>query len=290
LEYIPRRSFGASLDEVATTLGVEVVEQVGAFQDTWLVRAEKPRESLGNREESFDLVLSKFEELQVQARSHITSRSEETLLAKRVVSSVTFLERQILHELVKRAPPPVAPLHSATSQEVADRLNLHDPLFIEQWHLVNDEHPENMMNTTPVWDMGFSGKGVLVSYIDDGLDDQAEDLKDAFVRIVIFLRWIFVLTRICYRMPRTPTTSMITSSYLNLRACAIITVLGVRAKWQLGKTMSVALVLHTTRKLLVSVFWVDASPLPTRLLHSIMVTTRLAFIAVAGDRKTMARQ
>ena len=186
LEYIPSQSFAASLDEVATALGVEVVEQVGAFQDTWLVRAEKPRESLGKREESFDLVLSNFERLQVQARSHITSRSEETLLAKRVASSVTFLERQTLHELVKRAPPPVAPSHSATSQEVADRLNLHDPLFTEQWHLVNDEHPENMMNTTPVWDMGISGKGVLVSFIDDGLDDQAEDLKDAFVRIAYF--------------------------------------------------------------------------------------------------------
>lgn len=186
LEYFPGQSFSASLDEVTTTLGVEVVEQVGAFRDTWLVRAEKPRELLGKREESVDLVLSNFERLQVQARSHITSRSEETLLAKRVVSSVTFLERQILYELVKRAPPPLAPPHTATAQEVAERLHLQDPLFKEQWHLVNDEHPENMMNTTPVWDMGFSGKGVLVSFIDDGLDDQAEDLKDAFVRIAYF--------------------------------------------------------------------------------------------------------
>ena len=96
------------------------------------MRDEKPKESLGDRETSFDLVLSNFERLQAQARtarSHITFRSEETLIAKRVVSSV---ERQTLHHLVKRAPPPVAPSHSATSQEVADRLNLHDPLFTEQ--------------------------------------------------------------------------------------------------------------------------------------------------------------
>ena len=254
LEYLPGQSFGASLDEVTTTLGVEVVEQVGALQDTWLVRAEKPREPLSSREESVDLVISNFERLQVQARSHITSRSEEALLAKRVVSSVTFLERQLLHELVKRAPPPVAPSHSESSQDVAERLHLHDPLFREQWHLVNDEHPENMMNTTPVWDMGLSGKGVLVSFIDDGLDDQAEDLKDAFVRIFPTAGLFFWLIRVYSRMPKTPTTSTITSSYLNLRACATITVLGVRAKWQLGETMSAALVLHTTRKLLVSVF------------------------------------
>jgi kexin len=189
LEYSPGQSFGASLDEVVTTLGVEVVEQVGVFKDTWLVRAEKPREPLSNREESVDLVLSKFESLQVQARSYLTSRSDETLLAKRMVSSVTFLERQVLHELVKRAPPPpipVGPSHRATSKEVADRLHLPDPLFKDQWHLVNDEHPEHMMNTTPVWDMGFTGKGVLVSYIDDGLYFEADDLKDAFVRIAYF--------------------------------------------------------------------------------------------------------
>ena len=38
------------------------------------------------------------------------------------------------------------------------------------------------MNTTPVWDLGFSGKDVLVSCIDDGLYFEAHDLKDAFVR------------------------------------------------------------------------------------------------------------
>lgn len=182
LEYFSGQSFGASLDEVTRTLGVEVVEQVGAFQDTWLVRAER----LDKREESVDRVLSTFKQLQVQASSLITSRSEETLLAKRVVSSVTFLDRQIPQELVKRAPPPVAPSHSPTAKQVADRLHLQDPLFTQQWHLVNDEHPENMMNTTPVWDMGFSGKDVLVSFIDDGLDDQTEDLKDAFVRLLDF--------------------------------------------------------------------------------------------------------
>lgn len=255
LEYFPDQSFGASLDEVATALGVEVVEQVGVFKDTWLVRAEKPRESLVTREESVDLVLSNFERLQVQARSHITSRSEETLFARRVASSVTFLEQQTLHELEKRAPPPVAPLHTEKSQQVANRLHLLDPLFNEQWHLVNDEHPENMMNTTPVWDMGFSGKGVLVSYIDDGLDFQADDLKDAFVSICVLTAVpFFCLTRVCSRMPRTPTISTITSSYLHLRARAIITVPGVRVKWQLGKTMHAVLVLHSIRKLLVFVF------------------------------------
>ena len=128
------KSFGASLDEVATALGVEVVEQVGVFKDVWLVRAEKPTESLGSREESDDVVLSNFERLRVQATSLTAPRSEDTLLAKRVVWSVTFLERQDLHELVKRVPLSVAPpsIKRSTSKEVADRLHLHDPLFKHQ--------------------------------------------------------------------------------------------------------------------------------------------------------------
>jgi kexin len=66
---------------------------------------------------------------------------------------------------------------------VAKRLGLKDPLFPEQWHIVNDDFPEHMMNTTPVWDMGFTGKGILTSFLDDGLDFETDDLKDAFVSI-----------------------------------------------------------------------------------------------------------
>ena len=128
LEYFSDgKSFGASLDEVATALGVEVVEQVGVFKDTWLVRAEKPRESLDSREESDDVVLSNFERLRVQATSDITSRSENTLLAKRVVGSVTYLERQDLHELVKRAPTS-SNLRCSSVHEKSDIRHLLDPL------------------------------------------------------------------------------------------------------------------------------------------------------------------
>ena len=98
------------------------------------------------------------------------------------MDSVNFLERQTPRHLVKRAPPPIKPPSPTSARGVAKRLGLKDPKFPEQWHLVNDEHPEHMMNATPVWDMGFTGKGVLTSFLDDGLDFESEDLKDAFVR------------------------------------------------------------------------------------------------------------
>lgn len=187
LEHVPGTS-GASLQEVARALGVEVVEQAGELDDVWLVRVSKAQLDVVERDDETDPVIAAFTELQQRAAFSLSSRSEETLLAKRIVSSVSFLEAQTPQWLVKRAPPPVRPPVRASSEEVAKRLGLKDPLFEKQWHLINDEHPEHMMNTTPVWDMGFTGKGILTSFLDDGLDFDNEDLKDAFVSFTLSLK------------------------------------------------------------------------------------------------------
>ena len=172
------------LTDVADALGVEVVEQAGELEDVWLVRAPKTDGNL-DRREGLDSVLATFESLKTKASSVLGSRSEDTIYARNVVSSVRFLELQAPQELVKRAPPPVRPPSPTSALGVANRLGLKDPLFPEQWHLVNDDFPEHMMNTTPVWDMGFTGKGVLTSFLDDGLDFETDDLKDAFVSISV---------------------------------------------------------------------------------------------------------
>lgn len=177
LEHVPS---GATVEEVAAALGVEVVEQAGELKDVWLVRVPKPSVELFDRdgEQEDDPIISTFKDLQERASSSLISRSEDTLNVRRVVSSISFLEPQIPALLVKRAPPSIS-----SSKAVAKRLGLKDPLFTEQWHLVNDGHPEHSMNTTPVWDMGLTGKGVLTSFLDDGLDFESEDLKDAFVSL-----------------------------------------------------------------------------------------------------------
>jgi kexin len=181
--------FGASLDEVAEALGVQVVERAGELQDVWLVRTSRSDGTeLETRDEELDPVISAFEVLQGLASSHHEIRSEDALFSRRIVDSVNFLERQTPRRLVKRAPPPIKP-RLATSAQVAKSLGLKDPNFSEQWHLVNDEYPEHMMNTTPVWDLGFTGRGVLTSFLDDGLDFESEDLKDAFVCHWLSPKW-----------------------------------------------------------------------------------------------------
>jgi kexin len=94
---------------------------------------------------------------------------------------VPYLERQTLRRRHKRAPPSQRPPSSTSSEGVAARLGIQDPLFSKQWHLVNDDHPEHMMNVVPVWDMGYTGKGVISSLVDDGLDYTSDDLAANFV-------------------------------------------------------------------------------------------------------------
>ena len=178
LEHVPKPN-GASLDEIANTLGVEVVEQAGELKNTWLVRRIKPTIGLERREED-DSVLATYSKLQELADSPLQPRSGG---ARKIVSSIAYLELQELQELAKRAPPTVHRTKYPSAGAVLDRFKITDPLFLEQWHLVNDEYPENQLNVTPVWEMGYTGKGIRTSFLDDGIDFDTEDLKDAFASI-----------------------------------------------------------------------------------------------------------
>jgi kexin len=146
--FVLEHSHYPSLDTTAQALGVEVIEQVGQLAGHWLVRAD---------------------------RRH----------AKRDLDAVKLLTRQIPRRRVKRVPPPEARQEPQISPQraVAEKLGVVDPLFPDQWHLINDDFPEHSMNVTGVWDMGLTGQGVISSLIDDGLDYTSADLAANFVRI-----------------------------------------------------------------------------------------------------------
>jgi kexin len=156
--------------------------------------AFSPREVTGS-----DQVLRRFEDLlafSVQATS-LYPRAAAGARAHRISSSIKHLSPQIPRQRIKRdgsflerAPPAVKPGDSqpnTASEVIANRLGFVDPLFTKQWHIVNDEYPEHMMNVTGVWEMGFTGEGVLTSLVDDGLDYRSRDLAGNFVRTLLAL-------------------------------------------------------------------------------------------------------
>ncbi|KIM49344.1 hypothetical protein M413DRAFT_59902 [Hebeloma cylindrosporum] len=164
-------SSAASLADVVQALHVELVEQAGELQDHWIVRQLKPQGNIHPRND-LDPVLAAFEALKSHAELPLTSRSE--------ISSVDYLSHQTLRRRVKRAPPLISPPAGTSSHGVAARLGIQDPMFPQQWHLVNDDFPQHMMNVTGVWNMGFTGKGIISSLVDDGLDYESEDLSANF--------------------------------------------------------------------------------------------------------------
>lgn len=51
-----------------------------------------------------------------------------------------------------------------------------DPLFKEQWYLNGGAKDGNDMNVLPAWEQGYSGRGVVVSILDDGVQPNHPDL------------------------------------------------------------------------------------------------------------------
>lgn len=79
-------------------------------------------------------------------------------------------------------PPQQVPGDSAfeSIEAVRKDLGIADPMFGDQWHLVNPLQPGNDLNISDVWRDGVTGKGVHVAVVDDGLDMDHADLKDNF--------------------------------------------------------------------------------------------------------------
>lgn len=91
-----------------------------------------------------------------------------------------------LRQLERRAPVletrglKIVDLAQKPAKEVSDRLDINDPLFLQQWHLVNTIYPGNDVNVKQLWYDGIRGNGLTVAIIDDGLDYESPDLKDNF--------------------------------------------------------------------------------------------------------------
>ncbi|EGW32317.1 uncharacterized protein SPAPADRAFT_50884 [Spathaspora passalidarum NRRL Y-27907] len=65
-------------------------------------------------------------------------------------------------------------------EEVASKLNINDPTFGHQWHLINTISLGNDINIADLWLEGKFGEGIVTAVVDDGLDSTSEDLRDNF--------------------------------------------------------------------------------------------------------------
>ncbi|CCU77974.1 unnamed protein product [Blumeria hordei] len=68
----------------------------------------------------------------------------------------------------------------AKQSEVANKLDIRDPIFNDQWHLLNVVQQGHDVNVTGVWLQGVTGHNATVAIVDDGLDMYSDDLKENY--------------------------------------------------------------------------------------------------------------
>ncbi|KAI3630140.1 hypothetical protein MIR68_011575 [Amoeboaphelidium protococcarum] len=83
--------------------------------------------------------------------------------------------------LIKRSAPQ-PPADETMLTYVQERLNISDPDFERQWHLINRQQLYNDINVTDVWISGVTGQNVTVAIIDDGVDYLHDDIAPNFCK------------------------------------------------------------------------------------------------------------
>ncbi|XP_045465314.1 furin-like protease 2 isoform X1 [Harmonia axyridis] len=70
--------------------------------------------------------------------------------------------------------------HSRLHYRAIPGINFPDPLFKEQWYLNGGAKDGLDMNVGPTWQKGYTGKGVVVSILDDGIQTNHPDLAQNY--------------------------------------------------------------------------------------------------------------
>lgn len=73
-----------------------------------------------------------------------------------------------------------APIFSPNLTALRNEFGIEDPLFGEQWHIVNFDLPGHDMNILDVWRKNITGRGVTVAIVDDGIDYEHPDFLESF--------------------------------------------------------------------------------------------------------------
>ncbi|CAK7208315.1 pheromone processing endoprotease [Sporothrix eucalyptigena] len=168
-----------SPDQVALHLGLVHEGQLGELDDHHVFSSDKTEHDVVKRE------LSEHKRRK-RDLSGVTGSS--------ALDGVLFAQKQVLRKpWEKRVVPQRNPTSPALQvradataakpevvaklNQVANTLGIKDPIFKEQWHLINTLFPGHDVNVTGLWLEGITGQNTTVAIVDDGLDMYSDDLK-----------------------------------------------------------------------------------------------------------------
>ncbi|KAI5821099.1 peptidase S8/S53 domain-containing protein [Pyronema omphalodes] len=163
-------------EEIAEHLGLQFEGQIGQLNDHYLFSGPKTDED----------VVHEFRRRRKRDSSGVDAND-----------LIIFSEKQKPKKLEKRTVIPPPPPHLKEKRQfwggmrsdqnllqgmmdVAQKLDIHDPIFLEQWHLMNTVDKGHDVNVTGLWLEGITGHNATVAIVDDGLDMYSQDLKDNY--------------------------------------------------------------------------------------------------------------
>ena len=131
-------------NQIAQSNGFENAGQIGTLDDHYL-----------------------FRHSHVHKRSTTLSKSHHDVLQSE--PEVLWFEQQ---KEIKRKKRDLKVDEKASS--------IHDPLFRKQWFINGGAYDGTDMNVIPAWQKGITGKGVVVTILDDGIQHDHPDLKQNY--------------------------------------------------------------------------------------------------------------
>lgn len=177
--YVVHLARSTSADQVADRLGMQNDGQLQSLDDHYVLRARKSKHDVLKREI--------HERRRRKRDSGAYDALDGVLLAKKQVPRMRLEKRLIPPPpdglIEPRAPPPAQAADPATVQRqtlLMGKLDIKDPIFKEQWHLINTVQPGHDINVTGLWLEGITGANATVAIIDDGLDMNSNDLKENY--------------------------------------------------------------------------------------------------------------
>ncbi|OTA06174.1 Kex2 protease [Trichoderma parareesei] len=162
--------------DVASRLGLTHEGQLGELTDHHVFRAEKHERDIVKDEVrerkrrkrdlgGFDVLDGVLLTTKQKARNHLQKR----IIPPRPPS-----------DLLPRLPQSPDASAVQLQESVMAELEIADPIFKEQWHLLNTVQVGHDVNVTGLWLEGITGKNATVAMVDDGLDMYSRDLKDNY--------------------------------------------------------------------------------------------------------------
>ena len=175
--YVLHLERGLEPEHVAARLGLDHQGELRGLTDHHIFRAPKTDD---------DIVTPVVKERKRRKRDIGGEDLLDGVLLAQKQKARRHLQKRIIPPPPADLPaPPRVPQRSVTAaterqSQVMKDLEISDPIFKDQWHLMNTVQIGHDVNVSSVWLDGVTGKNVTVAIIDDGLDMYSNDLKDNY--------------------------------------------------------------------------------------------------------------